>query len=82
MNKTWYIAGILVIIILALFWYFSTKQALAPNVESTVAGQESLPPISNGNTTTDISNDLNQIPDTTAALDQAAASSVQEVQSL
>ncbi|NNM83750.1 hypothetical protein HKL94_00835 [Candidatus Parcubacteria bacterium] len=69
-NKTWYIIGIVIIIALA-FWYFSTKSP------STTA------PAATGQTTNDsvsaISSDLNQIPDDTAALNQAASSSAAAV---
>lgn len=71
-NKTWYIIGIIIIIALA-FWYFSTKSSSTPAPTATgQAGSDSV---------SAISSDLNQIPDDTAALDQAASSSAAAVNS-
>ena len=79
MNKTWYSVVILVIIAAGMLWYFSTKQAPTTGNESTAVEQTQIPPLSSGNTTADISADLSQVPDTSAALDQAAAASAQVV---
>ncbi|OGG93148.1 hypothetical protein A2609_02605 [Candidatus Kaiserbacteria bacterium RIFOXYD1_FULL_47_14] len=81
MNKILYIVGILIIIVAASYWYFSAKPAQAPTTtESTAVEQTQIPPLASGNTTADISADLNQVPDTSAALDQAATASAQAVQ--
>jgi len=80
MNKTWYIVVILIIIAAAAYWYFSAKPAQAPTTtESTAIEQTQIPPLSSGNTTAEISADLSQVSDTSAALDQAAAASAQAV---
>ena len=81
MNKILYIIGILIIMVTVAFLYFSAKQAQAPTTtESTAVEQTQIPPLASGNTTADISADLNQVPDTSAALDQAATASAQAVQ--
>lgn len=84
-----YIAGVVGVIVLALIgWYFYAIQnepvATVPTVATSTgsAAETPLPALSGGNTTADITNDLNQIPDASAALDADAAASAQGVQSL
>jgi hypothetical protein len=77
-KKMWYIIGIIIIAALA-FWYFSSTSP-APGIESsTIVEQAQTVP---QDTTTDISADLNQIPDDTAELDQAQSASAATVQGL
>lgn len=73
--------GIVVIIALAL-WYFYAKRAPVDGIQNQSAEQAQLPAPSSGNTTADISSDLNQIPDTSADLDAAAAAAAKDIQSL
>lgn len=81
-GKTWYVVILVAIIAVFALWYFSGNQAFAPTVEtqSSALEQTQVPPLSNGNTTADISADISQTPDTSAALNQDAAASVQAVQ--
>ena len=84
-SATGYIIGLILVIgiVACAFWYFSAKQSPAVNVEQPSAVVEQpaqTSPLSSGNTTADISSDLNQTPDVSAELDQAAAASAQAVQ--
>ncbi len=63
--KTWHIIGILVVIVLAL-WYVFGQQAPADMGSSAL---EQASALSSGDTTADISADLNGALDTSAALD-------------
>ncbi len=76
-KKTWYIIGIVIIVALA-FWYFSTKSS-STTTGPTTAGQTQTS-VAN-NSVSAISSDLNQIPDDTAALSQAASTSAAAVSS-
>ena len=81
----WCIVGAVVIIAALAAWYFySTSQTPGTDVNMNTATTETatLPSLSEGNTTADIANDLNQIPDDAAALDASAAALSQEVQGL
>lgn len=72
-NKTWYIIGIVVVIALA-FWYFLANSSSSTITGPSTAEQTQTPP-----TTASISSDLNQIPDDTATLNQAASASAATV---
>mgnify|MGYP001561770576 CR=1 FL=1 len=62
------------------FWYFVMK---SPATDSqTSVEQVQIPAPTVGNTTADISADLNQIPDTSTALDAEAAATANEFNSL
>ncbi len=74
----WYVVGIAVIVALA-FWYFYGKQAPTTDTQSTTVGQTQEPAQSNGNTTTNISAELNQVSNTSSALDADAAASATSV---
>ena len=78
--KTWYIIGILVLIALALWFVFGTQKAVVPQTSALQEKQEAS--LTAGDTTADISADLNQTADTSAALDADAAASAQAVQGL
>jgi len=81
-NGTRYaVIGIVIIIALAL-WYFYAKRAPVDGIQTQSAEQAQLPAPSSGNTTADISSDLNQIPDTSAALNADASASANDIQSL
>lgn len=73
----WVILAVAVVAALAL-WYFFPKQATAPT-SGTAADLSQSAALSSGNTTADISADLNQTLDDAAALDAAAAASAQDV---
>jgi len=79
-NSIWYVIGAAVIIALGL-WYFYGTQAPVASPESSAVDQTQIPAPSSGNTTADISADLSQIPDTSAALDADAAASADAVSS-
>ncbi len=67
-NTMWYIIGAVIIIAIGL-WYFYAPQSMTTSTESTA----------NDTTTAAISADLEQIPDDSAAFNQAAAASAQDV---
>ncbi|TSC71172.1 MAG: hypothetical protein G01um101449_100 [Parcubacteria group bacterium Gr01-1014_49] len=75
----WYLIIAVVIIALGL-WYYYGKQTSSTGTESPAA-QQAASDVS-GNTTIDISADLDQIPDVSADLDQDAAAADQAVQGL
>lgn len=75
----WYLIGALIIVALAL-WYFyggQTPSAKAPTTE-----EAPLPDLSTGDTTADIASDLNETPDISADLEAAAAAAAREIDSL
>lgn len=77
-SKMPYIIGVVVVVVLA-FWYFYSVQSPALNTESTATEQTQLTTLPDGNTTADISADINQLPDSSAELDQDAAASAEAV---
>jgi uncharacterized protein HemX len=78
-SLRWYLIGTVIILALGL-WYFYGKQESVIDTQSSAIEQTQLPALSTGDTTADISADLNQTPDDSAALDQDAAASAQAVQ--
>ena len=86
-SGVWYAALAIVVVALALgLWYFfavtpvteeQPAETQASNVEET-----QIPALTGGNTTADISADLNQVPDTSAALDADAAASANAISGL
>jgi len=78
-TETWYIAGAIVVIAVLALWYFYERQAPTAGTQPTAVEQAQTPSLSSGNTTADISADLNQSPDDSAALNQAEAASAQDV---
>lgn len=81
-NKTLYIiVAIMAVVIVAFgFWYLYAKQTRENDIQSSsIVEQTQNIPQTGGNTIPDISNDLNQILDDSAALDQDAALSAQDV---
>lgn len=77
-----YIIGLVVIIALGLWYVYGQPAAVINDVNPSVAEQSQEVPLSSGDTTSDIANDLNQTPDSSAALNADVTASVQEVQSL
>ncbi|MDO8593588.1 MAG: hypothetical protein Q7R59_01655 [bacterium] len=75
-NGVWYAVGAVVIIALG-FWYFYGMKV--PAAETSAVEQVEIPALTGGNTTADISADLSQIPDDSAALNQDASASAQVV---
>lgn len=73
-SKIWYIVGAIVIIAFAA-WYFYEPRMPIDNAESTAA-------LSGGDTTVDISADLDQITNDSSALDQEAAAFANDLQNL
>lgn len=70
-SKIWYIVGAIVIIAFAT-WYFYEPRTPIDSTESTAV-------LSGGDTTADISADLDQITDDSSALDQDASASAEAV---
>ncbi len=74
----WYVGGVVVIVIVALaVWYFSSTQTpattstqITTSTQVSAIQQSQMPPLSSGNTTADIQNDLNQTSNGSAALNQ------------
>jgi len=80
-NGVWYVIAAAVIIALGL-WYFYGTQTPVATPESSAVEQTELPALTGGDTTTDITADLNQIPDVSAALEADAAASEQDISNL
>ena len=83
-NGVWYAVGAVVIIALG-FWYFYGRAPAAGEPAGTQASaveQSQIPTLSGGDTTADISADLSQIPDTSAALDADASASASAISGL
>lgn len=88
-NTTPYIVGVVVVIAALALWYFYSTQTSPINTEAPTAttqtsptDQAQTPAATTGNTTADISTDLNQAPDSSAALDADAAASASDLNSL
>ena len=64
-NRTWYIVGAVVVIAVLALWYYSTQ---SPGIETP------------SDTTADLSDELEQIPEDSAALDADAAASAAALQ--
>lgn len=77
-NKVWYLIGAAVIIALGLWYFYGVKAPTADTGTSAVT-EVQIPELTGGNTTADISADLSQIPDTSAALDADAAASASAI---
>lgn len=78
-NKMWYIIGAIVVVIAALaIWYFS-MQSPSTGTQASAVQQNQAPALSSGNTTADIQADLSQTPNDSAALNQDAAASNQDI---
>jgi hypothetical protein len=81
-NGIWYAVGAAVVIALGLWYFYGTSAPATTTVESTAVEQTALPALTGGNTTADISADLNQIPDTGAALDADASAAASALSGL
>ena len=83
--KAGYIVGAIIVIVIAValgLWYFLTLPSSTPTTVTqppVVDQTQAAAPLSSGNTTSDISSDLNQTPDTSAALSADASASAQAV---
>lgn len=79
-KKTTYTVALVVLAILGLIiWYFYSSQKAAP--KPSALEQSSIPAVGGGNTTADITKDLKQIPDDSAALNQDFNSLNKDIQS-
>src|SRR3989344_2000662 len=76
-NGAWYAIAAVVVIALGLWFYYGTKapEEQPAGTRASAVEQTEIPALTGGNTTADISADLDQIPDTSAALDAEAAAS-------
>ncbi len=85
-NGVWYVVGAAVIVALGLWYYYGVRapatEGQLTETQASAVEQTTIPALTGGNTTADISSDLNQIPDTSAALDAAAAASAADVAGL
>lgn len=79
-STIWWIIGI-VVVALGL-WYYYGMRAPTPVTETSSVAQTQIPALTGGDTTADISADLGQIPDTSAALDADAAATAEAVSGL
>lgn len=70
--KTWHLIIALIIIVLGLWYFYGVR---APSTDS-----QQNAPLTASNTTTDISSDLDQIPDDSASFDADAAASAENVE--
>lgn len=77
--KLWYIVVALVVIALAAWYFYGSK---TPAADTSAVEQTQIPALTGGDTTADISTDLSQMPDTSAALDADAAASASAIQGL
>ena len=74
----WYIVGAVVVIAVLALWYFSSMKSQTEGTPSTAETAQTVP-LSSGDTTADISSDINQLPDDSAGLNQEQAASIQAV---
>lgn len=79
--KIWYIAGTAIIIALGLLYFFTNPVADSQTPQTSIE-QAQIPAPTAGNTTADISADLDQIPDSSAELDADAAAASSDLQAL
>ena len=75
--KMWWIVGVVVVLAFAGWYFYGGK--VSTGTEPSPTEQATIPALSGGDTTADISADLNATPDTSAALDADAAASAQAV---
>ncbi len=82
--KIWYIIAAVVIVAMLGYWYFGSTNTPSPTAttQTSAVGQTQLPGLTAGNTTADISADLSQTPDPSAALNADATASAQAVSGL
>jgi hypothetical protein len=75
-STAWYVVGGVAVAVIALaLWYFYYMPISSADTQSTAVEQTQILP-----TTADIANELNQIPDNSAALSGDADASVRDVQ--
>lgn len=80
-SAKWYAVGAVVIVAFA-FWYFYMKQSPAINTQPTAVEQVQTLELSGGNTTADITTDLNQVSDSSAALNADATAAANALKGL
>lgn len=87
-NTTPYIIGVVIVIAAVVLWYVYSAQVSPVSTETpptetqTLSTDQTTPGVTSGNTTADISADLDQIPDPSAGLDADATASASDLQSL
>lgn len=83
-SKVWYVVVGLVVLAALAAWYFYDQGQRAPvsAPEASAVEEAQLPALSSGDTAADISADLSQIPDTSAALDADAAAAAAAISGL
>lgn len=80
-GATAYIIGAVVVIVLVVAYFLLQSPANDGAINSQALDQ-TAPAFTEGNTTADISTDLDMIPDTSAVLEADASASASEVQSI
>lgn len=85
-NTVWYVIGAVVVVaVLALLYFYEIKDPIATDDQAPVAEQQeqaAAPALTSGNTTSDISADINQTPDTSSELEAETAASAAVIQGL
>ena len=86
--KVWYIVGAVAVIVLLALWYVYSTQTPSVNTETSTATTQTTPAVetqttqlTGGNTTSDISADLNQT-DSSVGLDADSAATTNDLQGL
>ncbi len=80
-SAKWYVIAALVVVAFAL-WYAYGRPTPATDAPASAVEEAQTPELSAGDTVADISADLEQTPDTSAALDADAAATAEAVQGL
>ena len=83
--KVWYVVVLVATIVIAALAYFAMRSPVtneAPSDTQSVTEQTTSPTATGGNTTSDITNDLGQIPDASSDLDADASAVSGDLNSL
>ncbi|MCR4334098.1 MAG: hypothetical protein NUV60_03775 [Patescibacteria group bacterium] len=81
-QGVWYVIVAVIIVVLGLWYFYGTRTSDSSDVPTSAIEQSQLPVLTGGDTTADITADLNQIPDTSAALGADAAAIAGEISNL
>jgi len=80
-HVLWYVSLIVAIAAVGLGYFYWSSKGMVEDQSSTL-NQATLPQLTEGDTTADITDDLSQIPDLSASLDADAAASAGDIQAL
>ena len=84
-NGVWYAVGAVVIIALGFWYFYGTRVPVteeSAGAQASTVEQTQMPTLTAGDTTADISADLSQIPDDSAALDADASAAANDISGL